>query len=75
LAIFLLREKSDALGAFNTLSKETPLDVGLLVLPVERVIEAVIVEVAATSDSRDSSRSSSLHAKTVTYFTHIAFGI
>ena len=55
-----IREKSDALGAFNTLSKETPLDVGLLVLPIERVIEVVIVEVAVTSDSRDGSRSSLL---------------
>ena len=60
LAIFLLQEKSDALGAFNTLSKETPLDVELLVLPVEQVIEVVIVEVVVSSDSRNGSRSSSL---------------
>ena len=60
MAIFLLREKSDTLGTFNMLSKETPLDVGLLVLPVERIIEVVIVTVVATSDSRDGSRSSSL---------------
>ena len=40
--------------------KESPLDAGLLVLPVECVIEVVIVKVVVTSDSRDGSRSSSL---------------
>ena len=83
LAIFLLREKSDKLGAFNTLSKETLLDVGLLVLPVEQVIEVVsevvIVEVVVTSDSCDGSRSSSLltmlrSSLIYNYFTHIASG-
>ena len=64
LAIFLLRDKSDGVGAFSTLSNETPQDVDkdeLLTLSRQALLLVELDEELATiSDSCDDRATSSL---------------